>query len=65
MNNFSLKKVKDNQADFSRLILSTRLEKNLELNYIAKKIGIKEDYLKAIENNRLDLLPSGDRKSVV
>lgn len=59
MPNFNFKKIKDQQNDFAKILLTMRLEKGLELGYIAKKISIREEYLKAIENNRLDLLPSG------
>ncbi len=59
MNLFSLKKIKDEEENFSKLLTALRLEKKIELEFIAKKIGIKKEYLKAIEDNRLDLIPSG------
>lgn len=59
MRNFKFKKNKDLQNDFTQALISRRTEMGLELNYISKKIGIREEYLRAIENDRLDLLPSG------
>lgn len=59
MPNFNLKKIIDREKDFSKLLIKTRMEKGFTFKYITKKTGIREDYLKAIEDNRLDLLPSG------
>lgn len=59
MNSFSLKKIRDEGEIFAKLLSSLRLEKKIELELAAQKLGIKKDYLEAIENNRLDLIPSG------
>ncbi len=59
MDAFKLKKIRDEGEIFSQKISSLRIEKKLELDSIAEKIGIKKDYLEAIENNRLDLIPAG------
>jgi len=59
MTNFSLKKITNEEINFGELLQELRLDKNLEISFISRKLGIKEDYLKAIEKNRLDLLPSG------
>lgn len=59
MNGFSLKKISENHHNFGKIMSSARLEIGLNIKDIAKKIGIREDYLNSIENNRLDLLPAG------
>ena len=59
MNLFSLKKIKDEGDIFAKLLSSARLEKKLELEFVSQKLGIRKDYLEAMENNRLDLIPSG------
>lgn len=59
MSAFSLKKIATEEINFGELLRELRSNQGLELNFISRKLGIKEDYLIAIEKNRLDLLPSG------
>lgn len=59
MSRFSLKKIITEENDFGLLSQNLRLAKGLEISFISRKLGIKEEYLLAIEKNRLDLLPAG------
>lgn len=59
MPKFSLKKIITEENNFGLLSHQLRLTKGLEMSFVSRKLGIKEDYLDAIEKNRLDLLPSG------
>lgn len=59
MNNFSLKKINENSDNFAKILSSARIESQLSIKDVAKKLAIREDYLSSIENDRLDLLPSG------
>lgn len=41
------------------ILAENRKTKNLKIEDVSRRLGIKIDYLKAIEDNRFDLLPSG------
>lgn len=58
MNNFIEKNIiEDNHI--GRLIYSERKKSPWKIEEISRKLGIKIDYLKAIESDRFDLLPDG------
>jgi cytoskeletal protein RodZ len=58
MNFFVPKKIGAENSWGEKLRLA-RQERGLEIEGIAKKINIRGDYLKALEEERLDLLPAG------
>jgi transcriptional regulator with XRE-family HTH domain len=58
MDDFAIKKI-NNEEKLGNKLADNRRNKNLNLEEISRRLGIKTDYLKAIENDRFDLLPSG------
>lgn len=58
MDAFHIKKTKNDER-LGYQLEKSRNEKGFKLEDISRRLGIRLDYLKAIENNRLDLLPSG------
>lgn len=58
MNNFIPKKIAQTDSCGEKL-RAARLRKNWSLSDIAKHLSIKEEYLKSIEDDRLDQLPAG------
>ncbi|MFA5000044.1 MAG: helix-turn-helix domain-containing protein [Patescibacteria group bacterium] len=58
MNFFVPKKI-DAENSWGEKLRLAREGRGLEIEEIAKKINIRSDYLKALEEERLDLLPAG------
>lgn len=59
MNFFTLKKIQEEDKSFEKTLKYLREERGFDFNFLAKKIGIRKEYLEAIESGRSDLLPSG------
>jgi len=55
---FTPKKINTGE-NFGETMRQARLFKNLRIEDIAKKIGIRKEYLIAIEEERFDILPAG------
>jgi transcriptional regulator with XRE-family HTH domain len=59
MANFKKKKLFEKKKNLGEIIKEEREKRFLSINRVSKDLGIKKNYLDAIENNRINILPEG------